>query len=102
MHAALLITLRHLLMQDAAPSGHPLHVAGGHLAFVAQAIAVFDRASKDIGDGLNAAVRMPRKSCQVICWIVISKIIQQKKWIKFFGLAETEGALQLHARALDG
>ena len=89
-------------MQDATPSGHPLHIAGRHLAFVAKAVAVFDGAGEDIGDRLNAAVRMPRKSRQIICWILIAKIVQQKKGIEFFRLAKTEGALQLHARALDG
>src|SRR5258707_144620 len=89
-------------MQDAATGGHPLHVARGHFAFVAKAIAVFDGASQYIGDRLNPTVRMPRKSRHIVRRIVITKIVQQQKWIEFLRLAETEGALQLHARALDG
>ena len=63
---------------------------------------MFDGTSEDIGDRLNPAVGMPGKSRQIVCWIVIAKIVQQKKGIEFFGFTETEGALQLHARALDG
>src|SRR5579864_667733 len=101
MHAALLIALRHLLVQDSAACGHPLHVAGGHLALVAEAIAVFNRTGKHIGDGLDPAMRMPGKSRQVVCGIVVAEIVQQQKWIELLGLAEAEGALQLYARALD-
>ena len=36
------VALRHLLMQDAAAGGHPLHVAGAERAAVAEAVAVLD------------------------------------------------------------
>ena len=75
MHTPLSITLGHLLVQDATTGGHPLHVTGSHLALVAQAIAVFHGASEDVGDGLNATVRMPRKSGEVVSWIVVAKIV---------------------------
>src|SRR5882724_2535569 len=102
MHAALVITLRHLLVQDSAPGSHPLHIASGHLALVAKAVAVFYRAGKYVGDRLDATVRMPRKSREIVCRIVVAEIVQQQKWIEILGFAETEGALQLHASALYG
>src|SRR6266446_3669136 len=102
MHTALRITLGHLLVQDAAAGGHPLHVASSHLAFVSEAIAVLDRAGEHIRDRLNPTVRMPRKSGQVIFRVVVAKIVQQQKWIEILRFAEAEGALQFHAGALQG
>ena len=60
------VALGHLLVQDAAAGGHPLHVARGHLALVAEAVAVLDGAGEHVGDRFDAAVRMPRESGQVI------------------------------------
>jgi hypothetical protein len=85
--------LRHLLVQNAAAGRHPLHVAGGHAALVAQAVAVRHFAGKHIGDGLDAAVRMPGKSGHVIRRILIAEIVQQQERIELLGFAETEGAL---------
>ena len=59
VHAALRVALRHFLMHDAAARGHPLHVAGAERAAVAEAVAVLDGAGEHVGDGLDAAVRMP-------------------------------------------
>ena len=97
-----MIALGHLLVEDAAAGGHPLHVAGGHLALVAEAVAVLDRTGEYVGDGLDPAVRMPGKSRQVIFRILIAEIVQQQERIEILGFAEAEGALQLHASALDG
>ncbi len=101
MHPAMLIALGHLLVQNAAAGGHPLHVAGGHLALVAKAVAVLHRAGKHVCDGLDPAVWMPGKSRNVIFWILIAEIVQQQERIEVFGFAEAKGALQLHASALD-
>ena len=101
MHAALRIALGHLLVQNAAARRHPLHVAGGHLALVAQAVAVLDRTGQHIGDRLDPAMRMPGKSRQIIFRILVAEIIQQQERIEILGLAEAEGALQLYARAFD-
>ena len=80
-------------MQDAAAGGHPLQIASGHLALVAKAIAVLDRAGEHVGDGFNPSMWMPRKSGQIIFRVIIAKIIQQQKRIEFLGLAEAESAL---------
>ena len=95
------IALGHFLMQDAAAGGHPLHVAGGHFAFVAEAVAVLDRTGEHVGDGLDAAMRMPGKSRKVIFRILVAEIVQQQKRIEILGFAETEGALQLYAGAFE-
>src|ERR1700681_5092932 len=89
-------------MQDSATGVHPLHVAGDHCALVAETVAVLDRTGEYIGDRLDPAVRMPRKSRNVIFWILIAEVVQQQEWIEFLGFAETKSALQLHASALDG
>src|SRR5262249_16538359 len=102
MHAALWIALGHFLMQDAATSGHPLHVACGHLSLVSEAIAVLDRSGQHVGDRLNPAMRMPWKSRQVIVRILIAKIVEKQKRIEVFRLPKTERALQLYPGAFNG
>ena len=102
MHPALLIAPGHFLVQDAASGGHPLHIARGHLALVAEAVAVLDRTGEYVRNRLDPAVRMPGKSRQVIFRIVIAKVVQEQERIEILGLAEAEGALQLHTGALDG
>ncbi len=59
VHPARRVAVRHLLVEDAAAGGHPLHVAGTERALVAQAVGVVDRAGQHVGDGLDAAVRVP-------------------------------------------
>src|SRR5262249_6196367 len=79
VHASARVALRHLLVQDAAAGGHPLHVAGAERAFVAEAVAVLDRAGQHVGDGLDAAVRVPGKSCAVVVRPVIAEIVEQQE-----------------------
>src|SRR6202163_5150300 len=88
-------------MEDSATGVHPLHVAGDHCALVAETVAVLDRTGEYVGDRLDPAVRMPGKSRNVIFWILIAEVVQQQARIEILGFAETEGALQLHASALD-
>ena len=66
MHAPVRVALGHLLVEDAAAGGHPLHVAGAEVAAVAEAVAVRDRAGEDVGDRLDAAMRMPREPGEVV------------------------------------
>ena len=102
MHAAVRVAFGHLLVENAAAGGHPLHVAGGHAALVAERVAVRDLAGEHIGDGLDAAVRMPGEAGQIVGRILVAKVVEQQERIEFGGLAEAEGALQLDAGALDG
>ena len=102
MHAALRVAARHLLMHDAAARRHPLHVARAEHALVAEAVAVIDLAGQHISDRLDAAMRMPGKAGLVLVGIVVAEIVQQQERIELLGVAEAEGAAQMHAGAFHG
>ena len=53
------VTEGQLAMDDSAPGGHPLDVAGVQCAGVAKVVAVLEHAVEDEGDGLQTAVRVP-------------------------------------------
>ena len=89
-------------MQDAAPRGHPLHVARSHGPAVAQAVPVLHAAAQHVGDRLDTAVRMPWKSREIVLGVLVAEIIEQKKWIKVAGVAKAKGPAQLDAGALEG
>ena len=96
------VALGHLLVDDAAAGGHPLHVAGGDDAAVAQAVAVLDVAAQHVGDGLDAAVRMPGEALQVLVRLVRAEVVEQQERIEQLRLAEAEGPVEVHAGPLDG
>src|SRR6267143_6470177 len=98
VHAAGRVALGHLLMDDAAAGGHPLDVAGGDGAAIAHAVAVLHGPGKHVGDRLDAAVRMPRETRQVIFRNIVTKIVEQEEGVKFRGVAEAERAAQVNAR----
>ena len=102
VHASGGIALGHFLMNDAAAGGHPLHVAGGDSAAVAQAVAMLDCPGQNVRDRLDPAMRMPRKAGQVILGNLVAKIVEQQKGIVVRGVAESERAPQMHARAFHG
>jgi len=101
VHTALRIALRHLLMHDAAARSHPLHVAGAERAAIAKTVAVLDRAREHIGDGLDAAMRMPGETGEIIGRPIVAEIIEQQERIGLLGVAKTESAAQLHAGTFD-
>ena len=86
-------------MHDAAARRHPLDVAGAELAAVAEAVAVLDRAGQHIGDGLDAAMRVPREAGEKVLRPVVAEIVEQQEGIEVAGLPETEGAVKLDAGA---
>jgi hypothetical protein len=90
MHPARLIPLRHFLVYDAAPRGHPLHVTGRDGAVVPEAVTVFHSSRQDIGDCLNPAVRVPRETSNVVLWNIIAEIIEQKERVEIRCIPETE------------
>ena len=89
-------------MDDAAAGRHPLNVAGGDGAAVAHAVAVLHGSGQDVGDGLDAAVRMPGKAGQVILGNVVAEIVEQQERIEVGRVAEAERPAQVHARAFQG
>ncbi len=101
MHAARRVALGHFLVDDAAAGGHPLHVAGGDGAVVAHAVAVFDGSGQDVGDGLDAAMRMPGKSGEIILGNIVAEIVEEQERIEVVGVAEAEGAAQMHSGAFE-
>ena len=89
-------------MQDAAPTGHPLHVTFADGARVTQAVAVADGAFEHIGNGLDAAMRIGGEPADgTFDGIVESEMVKQKERVKFIARMRTEGAPEQYARALD-
>ena len=101
MHAAGGVALGHFLMNDAAAGGHPLNVAGGDGAVVAHAVAVFDGAGENVSDGLDAAMRMPGKSGEIVLGNVVAEIVEQQERIELVRVAEAEGAAQMDSRTFE-
>ena len=96
------IALRHLLVDDAAARRHPLDIAGAERAAIAEAVAVIDRARQHVGDGLDAAVRMPGESSLELLRSIVAEVVEQQERIEVARVAEAEGAAEMDAGALDG
>src|SRR5262249_61318586 len=101
MHAPLRIALRHFLVENSAPRGHPLHVAGSERTAVSEAVSMFDAPRQHIRDRLDPAVRMPWKSRPIVFGTIVAKIVEQQERIELARLAEAEGAAQLDTCAFD-
>ena len=99
VHPAGRIALRHFLMDDAAARGHPLDVAGGDGAAVAEAVAVLHRSGEHIRDGLDAAMGMPREAREVVLRHIVAKVVEQQERVVVGRLAESERPAQVHACA---
>ena len=95
MHAASGVALRHFLMDDAAARSHPLNVAGGNGATVAHAVTVLNRARENVGDRLDAAMRMPGETGQIILRNVIAEVVEQQERVEVGSVAEAKGAAQV-------
>ena len=102
MHAARLIALRHLLVDDAAAGRHPLDIPGRDGAMVAHAVPVLHGSGEYVSDGLDSAVWMPREARQIILRNVIAEVVKKQERIEVRGVAETERPAQVHARSLQG
>ncbi len=102
MHAAGVVALGHFLVNDAAAGGHPLDVARGDGSAVADAVGVVDRAGEDVGDGLDAAMRVPGESGEVVFGDVVAEVVEEEEGIELGGVAETEGAAEMHSGTFRG
>ena len=101
VHGAVGLSLRHLLVDDAAAGAHPLDVARPDDARVAQAVAVVDLAAQHVGDGLHAAVRVPGEPGQVVRGAVRAEVVEQQERVEALGRIEPDGAVQVNAGPLD-
>src|SRR5262249_32474037 len=88
VHPALDVALRHFLVDYPAAGSHPLNVARADDATITHAVAVFDFAGKHVSYRLNASMRMPRKSVEIVLGDVVPKVVQQQKRIEFGGIAK--------------
>src|SRR5579871_5087721 len=101
MHSARLIALRHLLMNDSAACGHPLHIAGRDGAAVPHAVSMLHRTGQHVSHCLDSTMRMPWETSQVVRRDIITKVVQQQKRIEITGIAETKRSPQMHTCALE-
>ena len=90
----------HLLMNNPASRSHPLNITGGNDTPISDAVAVLDGTRKNLGDGFDATMRMPRESGEIILRLIVSKIVQEKERINVCRIAEAECAVKVHTRAL--
>ena len=92
----------HLLVNDAAAGGHPLHVTGADHPPVAHAVAMFHQAFEDVGDGLDPPVGMPGKAGQVLFRFAGMEVIQHQKRVEQWHLVVAEGPLEMHTSPFPG
>src|SRR5712671_3733593 len=102
VHPATRVSLRHLLVEDAASGRHPLDVSGPEAPAVAQTVAVINRAGQHIRDGLDAAMRVPWKSGAVVLGTIVAEVVQQEERIEIARIAESESTVEFHPRSLNG
>src|SRR3990170_4672736 len=89
-HAALYVALRHLLVDDVAPRGHPLDVPRSDVALVAQAVSVLHIPPEDVGDRLDPPVRVPGKTREILRGVLRTEVVEQQKGIKLGHLLVAE------------
>jgi hypothetical protein len=56
---------------------------------------------KNIRDGLDPPVRMPRKTLDIVLRVARPKIIEKQEWIERGDLAEAEGPFKVNTGSLD-
>ena len=59
-------------------------------------------AREHVGDGLDAAMRMPGEAGEIVGRILIAEVVEQQERIELVRFAETEGALEFDAGTFDG
>ena len=89
-------------MNDARARRHPLAVAIQNAAPVAQAIAVFQIAFDQVSYCLNAAMRVPGESADVILGVGGIEGVHQQEGIEILGFIVPEQAHQVYAGAVNG
>ncbi len=62
---------------------------------------MLDGAGEHVGDRLDAAVRVPRETGEVVRRPVVAEVVEEQERVGLGGVAEAEGAAQVDAGALD-
>ena len=96
------LLFRHLRMHDSPARGHPLNAAGFDDAFVAGVIAVAHAPVEQVGDGLETAMRMRRKTGDVVIRVIRSKRVEQQERIEVHQLRLPDHAHQFDPGAVAG
>ena len=61
---------------------------------------MLDIAFQHIGDGLDAAMRMPGEALQILLGIIISEVIHHQERVEHVGVAKAEHAVEMDASTL--
>ena len=85
---------KHFSVHDAAPGGQPLHVALAEAGRRAQRIRVVDQAAAGDGDGLEAAVRVGRKTGHLLT-VVHAPTVFLRKVLADLAARQRSGGPQL-------
>ena len=81
-------------MNNATSGRHPLHTTLFKIALIAQVIPVTHVAFHQIGHSFKTAMRMRRKTGDVILWIVGGKRIQHQERVQAHGRRRPQCPLQ--------
>ena len=100
-HAPLLL-LWHLGMHDAAAGGHPLHATALEIPGVAEMIFVPQMAVEHVGHRLETAVRMRRKTGDVIVGVLGGEVVEHQERVEPRPGRLAEAATQLDTRSVRG
>src|SRR5207253_8420135 len=95
------VHLRHLLVDDPAPRGHPLHVPAADDSLVPDAVLMLDATVQHVGDCLDATVRMPRETRDVFRGVLGTEVVQQKERIQPRDFRGAERSTQVDAGPFD-
>jgi hypothetical protein len=89
------VSLWHFLVHDPAPRSHPLDFARAYHASVAKAVLMLHLSVEDIRDRLDASMRVPWETPDVIPGIIGPEIIQKQEGVKLGDLAVSEGTAEV-------
>jgi hypothetical protein len=63
---------------------------------------VLDRTGEDVGDGFDAAMRVPGEAFELVLGVFVAEVIEEEKRVEVFGFAEAERALEADTCAFEG
>src|ERR1700741_28918 len=77
MHPSVQIAFGHLLVNDSAARCHPLYISCSDRTAIAHAVAVLHGSSENVGDRLNAAMRVPGKAREIVFRNIVAEIVEE-------------------------